>query len=322
MKRILTTLLSSIILIVLATSATADTKIVERSAKKTPDWLGAATEGYIVATVRSSSLAEAQKTALTEITDRIIRAVASNVTVAQKNTMNETNTNGSIDSRDEFSYTSTIRAAGLPFLKGISLSNAADIYWVKLRDKKTGQEYYDYSVKYPFSSLEQKRLISEFETLDADKEARLRDLENGIANIESTDEIKSSISQLEALEKYFFDDVRLAQAKALRLRYKDLYKSLTLKTMKENRGTLVCCVMLNGRALRCPTPLKAESSCAVITGNTQNADGRYIVSYDTRDCLADEENTITLSARIGGQKVSATVFIGNDELAGETDIRR
>lgn len=293
MKRLLTILFAAI---VLATTASADTKIIDKSAKKAPEWLGTATEGFLVVTVRANSLADAQSKALDEITERIIKSVASNVTVSQTNVASEVTTNSGVDSRDEYTRTSRIRSANLPFLKGISLSNAADIYWVRLRDKQSGREFYDYSVKYPYSRMEQQRLSAQLDEIDAEKSAQYKELEEGIDNVGSLDEIKSAIASLDALQQYFFDDVRLAQAKSLRQRYKDLYRSLILDARPSGAGSLQYRLMLNGRTVKAYVPLTVKSNCAMITGNTP-ADGVYTVTYDTQDCLPDEENAITASLR-------------------------
>lgn len=308
MKRLLTILLAAI---VLATTALAETKIVDKSAKKAPEWLGTATEGFLVVTVRANSLADAQSKALDEITERIIKSVASNVTVSQTNVASEVTTNSGVDSRDEYTRTSRIRSANLPFLKGISLSNAADIYWVRLRDKQSGREFYDYSVKYPFSRQEQQRLSAQLDEIDGEKSAQYKELEEGIDNVGSLDEIKSAIASLDALGQYFFDDVRLAQAKSLRQRYKDLYRSLILDIKPVAAGSLQCRLMLNGRTVKAYVPLTVKSNCAMITGNTP-ADGVYTVTYDTQDCLPDEDNTITASLRVDGRTIENRYLIGKE----------
>ena len=85
---------------------------------------------------------------------------------------------------------SKMKSANLPFLKGISLSNVEEIYWEKVQDKSTKKEYYNYSVKYPFSKAEQRKLVAEFEALDAEKVAQYKALEQKVHSIESVDEIK------------------------------------------------------------------------------------------------------------------------------------
>lgn len=179
--------------------------------------------------------------------------MASNVTVSQTNVASEVTTNSGVDSRDEYTRTSRIRSANLPFLKGISLSNAADIYWVRLRDKQSGREFYDYSVKYPYSRMEQQRLSAQLDEIDAEKSAQYKELEEGIDNVGSLDEIKSAIASLDALQQYFFDDVRLAQAKSLRQRYKDLYRSLILDARPSGAGSL--------HTASCSTAARSRPTC-------------------------------------------------------------
>lgn len=91
-----------IFITLLAAGVAAQTKVVERSAKKVPGWLNTAVEDYLVVSVTAGSLAEGQTKALTEITERIIQSVASNVTVSKKNTLSEVNVNGNIESSDAF----------------------------------------------------------------------------------------------------------------------------------------------------------------------------------------------------------------------------
>ena len=110
-----------IFITLLTAGVAAQTKVVERSAKKVPGWLNTAVEDYLVVSVTAGSLAEGQTKALTEITERIIQSVASNVTVSKKNTLSEVNVNGNIESSDAFTQISRIKSANLPFLKGISL---------------------------------------------------------------------------------------------------------------------------------------------------------------------------------------------------------
>ena len=48
--------------------ARGETKVLERSTKKTPEWIASATEGYIVAAVQAPTIAEARSLAEQEIT--------------------------------------------------------------------------------------------------------------------------------------------------------------------------------------------------------------------------------------------------------------
>ena len=142
--------------LLLAAGMNAQTKVMEKSAKKVPGWMNTAVDDYLIVSVTVGSLAEGQSKVLQEITERIIQAVANNVSVSKENVLSEVNTDGNIESSDAFMQVSKMKSANLPFLKGISLSNVEEIYWEKVQDKSTKKEYYNYSVKYPFSKAEQR----------------------------------------------------------------------------------------------------------------------------------------------------------------------
>lgn len=214
--------------LLLAAGMNAQTKVMEKSAKKVPGWMNTAVDDYLIVSVTVGSLAEGQSKVLQEITERIIQAVANNVSVSKENVLSEVNTDGNIESSDAFMQVSKMKSANLPFLKGISLSNVEEIYWEKVQDKSTKKEYYNYSVKYPFSKAEQRKLVAEFEALDAEKVAQYKALEQKVHSIESVDEIKQAVLELNTLSEYFFDAVRLSQVRGLISRYNELYKAISV----------------------------------------------------------------------------------------------
>lgn len=292
----------------LAASAGAQTKVVEKSAKKTPAWLNTAVDDYLVVSVTATSLADAQTKALAEVTERIIRAVASNVSVSQTNVSSEVNTNGDIESKDVYSRVSKMKSANLPFLKGISLSKVEDIYWEKVRDKATNKERYDYSVKYPFTEAEQQRLVEEFEKLDAEKVACYKALEQKISGIEAVEEIKSALAELNSLKEYFFDEVRISEVKGLAERYKQLYDALTVTGVFLEEGKYKCQMLLDGNPVRVSALPKVTSNCAAQL-SVLPSEGAFIISYDAIDCLPEEENFLDIAFRINGKKLAHKAYI-------------
>ena len=229
--------------LLLAAGMNAQTKVMEKSAKKVPGWMNTAVDDYLIVSVTAGSLAEGQSKVLQEITERIIQAVANNVSVSKENVLSEVNTDGNIESSDAFMQVSKMKSANLPFLKGISLSNVEEIYWEKVQDKSTKKEYYNYSVKYPFSKAEQRKLVAEFEALDAEKVAQYKALEQKVHSIESVDEIKQAVLELNTLSEYFFDAVRLSQVKGLISRYNELYKAISVTGTFLEDGKYQCQVL-------------------------------------------------------------------------------
>lgn len=301
--------------LLLAMGVSGQTKVLEKSAKKVPGWLNTAVDDYLVVSVTANSLAEAQNKTLTEITERIIQSVASNVSVNQENVLSEVNTNGDIESKDAFTHISKIKSANLPFLKGISLSNVADLYWEKIQDKATKKESYNYSVKYPFSQAEQRKLVADFEALDAEKMAQYEALVQKLQNIESVDEIKQAITELNSLTEYFFDEVRLSQVKGLVQQYRQLYDALSVTGAFQEGGKYQCQVLLQGNPVKVSTTPKVTSNCASQL-NVRPAEGAFLVSFNAEDCLPEEENFLQVSFRIEGKRLDHKAFL-NEAGGGE-----
>ena len=298
-----------------AVGMTAKTKVIEKSAKKVPEWVNTAVSDYLIVSVTAPSLADAQKMSIQEVTERIIQSVANSVSVAQTNEMSEVNTNGAIESNDTYKRVSKMKSANLPFLKGISPTKIEEIYWQKVRDNDTGKEHYEYWVKYPYSAAEQHRLQTEFERLDEEKVAEYESLKEKIDNLESVEEIKSSILRLNSLEEYFFDETRLSQVKGLTEQYKNLYTTLSLVGKPAGAGKYECQVTLGGRPVKAGTVPTVTSNCASQI-DVQQADGKFVITYDAIDCLPEEENFLNVQLRIDGKRLERKFPINSGSSEG------
>ena len=295
----------------MAISTFADTKVIEKSAKKAPEWLYSATDGFIVVTVEASNLGDAQQRAIQLVTERIILSVATSVSVSQDNEISSVSTDGSVAEKESFKQVSRMKSANLPFLKGISPSKIKDIYWIKLQDKATKAEHYEYSVKYPYSKTEQLQLVDEFERLDASKNQEYETLKNKLDNIESIEEIKQSILQLNSLKEYFFDNVRLSQVDALTEQYKALYNAITLSGKLLEAGKYEIQMLLNGKPVKVATVPTVTSNCASQIKVVPSGK-KFIVTYDAIDCLGDEENFINVQFRINGKRIESKFYFQVD----------
>lgn len=292
----------------LALAAGAQTKVIEKSAKKVPAWMNTAEDDYLVVSVIANSLAEAQTKALDELDGRIIQSVASHVMVSSQSELSEVNVNGNIDTRESFSHASKIKSANLPFLKGVSVTRIEDFYWQKVQDKATKREQYEYSVKYPFSQAELDELVKQFEAWDAEKVAQYKVLAQKINEIEAVEEIGSAIAQLDALVEYFFDEVRLKEAQGLLKRYKQLYDAITVTGTFLEEGKYQCQMLLEGNPVRVSVKPKVSSNCAGQLGVTPS-DGMFLITYDAIDCLPEEENFLDILFRINGKKLEHKAYL-------------
>lgn len=301
-------LTAMICLVLFAMGMVAQTKIIEKSTKKAPEWVNGAVDGYLVVTVEASTLADAQQKSIQLVTERIIQSVATNVSVSQSNEMSSVSSDGSISEKESFRQISKMKSANLPFLKGISPAKIEDIYWIKVQDKATKREHYEYSVKYPFTKAERLQLEQEFEKLDTEKVAELQSLKKKINDLGSIEEIKSSILQLNTLKEYFFDDVRLSQVDGLIAQYKDLYSAISISGTLVEEGQYECQMLLNGKPVRVATVPKVTSNCASQIKVRQSGD-KFTITYDAVDCLPEEENFLNVEFRINGKRIDSKFYI-------------
>lgn len=303
-------------LVLLAAGATAQTKVVDKSAKKMPAWANTAVPDYLIVSVTAPTLAEAQKKSVQEITERIIQSVATSVSVSQTDVMSEVTTDGGVESTDAYKRVSKMKSANLPFLKGISPTKIEEIYWQKVQDKSTKKEHYEYWVKYPYSAVEQRRLQKEFEQLDKEKTEEYEALRDKIGNLESVEEIKSSINRLASLKEFFFDDVRVSQVDGLIEQYKQLYSTMAIHGTPAGKGKYECQMMLNGRPVKVGVVPKVTSNCAFQIVVRQS-DGKFIITYDDTDCLPEEENYLDVLFRIDGKRVESKFSINTNSTDGK-----
>lgn len=284
--------------------ALAGVKVLERSAKQVPDWVSGAAEGYLLAAVEAPDLAKARLLAEEDIARQVAMAVARNVVAGSRNDSREIVTSDGVDSRDDFASHLIINAANMPFLKGVSLSKADGIYWVKVQDKATKQSYYQYFVRYPLFRQELAAMVLEFEEFDAAREAELNRLEDEASQVGSMDDINRAVTKLKALTEYFADAPRREKARELTARYQAMPRQVMITAEFAAPRQLVVTLMLNGRPFNAGTRCKAESNCATDVQVSPQADGTYLVTFNDEYCLEDEENYIEVKTTVGGKRLT------------------
>lgn len=293
-----------------AAQSQEQTKVIERSEKRQPDWLGGDHRGYIFVEVEAPSLTEAQDAAVREIARRVVMAVAANVVHSTGESIEFEQTSSSTNETERFTSATEIAAARLPFVRGISLSEAAGTYWEKLQGRKSGRISYRYAVLYPFPDSRLEQLRREFESADAEKDAELRSLKAGLETVGSGEEIEQAIAALVPLKEYFLDSVRRSEAASLEQAYRNLYKSLTLDAETPSDGVCRFMFRLNGRPFKAVAVPKVTSNCASRLAVRQLDDGlTYEVTYDDTDCLPTEDNWIELTLRLRSARLTQKVFI-------------
>lgn len=285
-------------------------KVLERSEKNSPSWTKELSSGHIVVTGEGRTLEEARKAALDALLARIITSVATNVESRSSQTGKESFEDGISHSSETFESSLEIAAARLPFIKGVSLSEASGIYWEKLEDKKSRRTLYKVDLLYPLSESQLEDYRRQFEDMDAEKRAELRVLKEQIPNVSSAGQISEAESRLTALEEYFFDKVRRKEAEELRKQYAALYRSISISGSQTGPGEATVRTLLDGKPFAAGVRLKVTSECASAINATPQGDGStWIVSFDTSDCLPMEQNTLEVSANIKSARLKLSIPI-------------
>ncbi len=287
-----------------------DWKVLEQSEKKIPDWIGTINTGTIQANYEAPSLREAENGALEELRRRIIMAVATNVSYSSIQTSSERLVNDDVTSKENFDATTRIAAAKLPFIKGVSLSEAKASFWQKVQNKKSNQTLYRYSILYPLSESELTLMRKQFKETDDAKMADLKRLKEKVSEVSSAEEISEAENTLSSLEEYFFDEVRRKEASSLRKQYSELYSRLTLTGEAEGDGEYRVWLLLDGRPFRSGARPTLQSDCATrLQAIPEEGGASWLVTYNAEDCLPGEVNTILFSLRLKTARLKHEIHI-------------
>jgi hypothetical protein len=294
---------------------TAQTKIIDKSSRKKPNWLKEQIEGYLRINVQKTTLQEAQDAAMDRIKEMIAQSVAQNIISDEFSKVSENEENGESEvSKAYFSFTKT-HSARLPFIKGITLSKAKDVYWQEVKHKKTKRIYFNYYLLYPYSKLDQDKLIYQFDQLNKEMKTQLIELEEKQYKMNSVSEIGDCIRKVATLKEFFFDKVNRQRLSGLDAAFKEMYGLISITGAFKSSNEYVCQLMLNGRPIAAERLPRFRANCA--SKITLHQEGTEIcVNYSTVDCLAMEENYIDLNFIIAGKKISHRFYVvSENELA-------
>lgn len=308
----LTALAITICATVVTVAAQNDYKIMESSAKKAPVWFEKSQSDYIITSAIAPTIDEARDQCMDNVRKKIIESVAQNVQFSTQSNVSQNSSTGGIDDfRDSFTSSLKTQAAKVPFIKGISVSKIEDSYWQKRQQKSNKAVSYIYAIKYPFPSLELKKLVRTFEEQDAEMMNQLISIESGLDNITNLTQIERAISSCAALEEYFFDDVRKARTRTLLASYLKLYNNISVSSNDVKLGETQLMFQLAGRGIAVSQIPAMKSECA--TQLQYNVSGDMgVLKYGYENCMDDQTNEISLTYRFGTRVLKHTVYFCPD----------
>ena len=298
-----------LLFLLFSVSGMAKIKVVDRSTKKAPEWIGTTEQDYIIVSALSPTLEGAKRQCFDDIRKAIIEAVAQNVRSASQSTIQqESMKSGIVRFLDSYTSQFETEAAKVPYLNGVSESKAEASYWEKRQDTETKEVTFAYSVKYPFPDGELKRLVRTFREQDETMEGKLQALEAKYESVSSLGQIDKAIRDIEELKQYFFDPVRQERSRSLQNNFRALYKQVTLQEVSHPLGDYVFCFTLRGKPFSVSQRPRVESE-TLTQIRAEERDGEWHVLYDCSTCDPAEENKGEVSFTIGGQRMTHTFYV-------------
>ena len=277
-------------------------KVVESSAKKAPEWLGTSNVDYFSVSATAETLDQAKDQCLAEIRQYIITSVAVNITSSESLGQTMFSTNDVTGVLTQYSSQVDTRSANLPFLSGISLSNAKDVYWERRFVKSDKRYYYVYHVYYPFSEYQRTTAIAQFKKMDSEYENKLIELEKKYREFTNLDYIREAVAEIKGLMGYFFDSARATRAAALFKAYRDCVADVVVVEGEHSIKQIKYTLSLHGRTV-------TTSQKPVIRSNYADnikviSDGNVNVIKFEPVAIAGEEHTLEMKYLLEGKTLS------------------
>lgn len=302
MKRIL------VILIFITTIFTCQAqgeKVAERSAKKTPAWLGLSNADNFSVSATAPTLDAAQKKCLEEIRQYIVTSIAANITSTEQLSQEQTSRNGLVSLLSRYASQVETQAAEMPYLCGISLSHALDIYWERRYVKADKSYYYICYVQYPFTEAERREAIAEFRRIDDGYYARLQAIKRNFDTFTELGYIEQAITELNPLIAYFFDTNRRNEAEGLQQQYRKACNEIAIVCDSAALGSYQYHLTLLGRRVTTDKQPQLKSDYATDMRVLKDGDS-YLLLYDEAG-IEGEENRIEMTYSFGGRPLRHTI---------------
>ncbi|MGM9805012.1 MAG: hypothetical protein ACI3Z7_01055 [Candidatus Aphodosoma sp.] len=276
-------------------------RIVERSDRKTPDWVGRTIPGYLIFSAESTTLETARKLCMENIKQEIINSVAMNISTESSVSTGQKEFDGQYATYSEYSSEISSVAATLPYISGITVANAEDSYWEKRRGKEDKSESYILYIKYPFSRMDRNRLIAEFEQYDNEKYDTYLQIRQACDTMTSVDNIGRYINDLNPLIDYFFDNTRKSEARGLQRNLRNMYDDMAVLPERNEPGEYLYSIVSGGRRWTASRLPSARGSCARNFRVEPADSGLYRVKYTYGGCESEDECNVDLIFNFGGR---------------------
>lgn len=285
----------------------AQQKVVERSAKKAPDWIGVAQADYVIVSAEDATLEAAKERCLANIRQAIISSVA--VNISSKELSFDTQTIDGEQTEVLRRYESQVEtvAAKLPFVQGVALDDA-EIYWKKIYDKSAKNYKYEVHAKYPFPLLKRNSLVMEYMKIEQEHNEAFQRLKQSFETFTEIEYIGRAMNELSALYEYYIDQTRKNDVKVLRENYRKLYNSISIVPYYSALGDIVYYLNLEGRRMTTSRRPTIKSQYATEVSFSPVDDNMYRITYNYKHCQTGDDNKIDVTYSFASGAVARHSF--------------
>jgi hypothetical protein len=330
MKKSIRALLVILGLVCFSTQTQAQkVKVIDKSEKKKPDWVNSLAPGYIITTSSNKTLEDAKQKALVKVKEQIVSSVADNIQTSSEYFRSENTSNNNSEFKESFQTATKTRAADIPFIKGISLTNVAASYWEQLKEGDNTKFYYH--MKYPFSKEQLQTLIKEYEKADKALTDQLNAILSRIPTLNNLEEMGQTVKELEALAGGFIDvDPRKDKANVGIAKLKEILRNFSIETVNNTLGEIRLVLKAGDKTVTTSRKPKVNSNCAKIV-DVRNKKPEWVITYSYDECYEDPDNLIKVAFmsaygraksefffNISAEKID--IFVNNDiNISGGND---
>lgn len=269
-------------------------KVIDKSASKRPAWYGQVQEGYIIVAASAETLEEAQRKCIERVKILMLESVAQNIEYSTETIIEQVTHNQDVQSDIKFRQSGKISVVNLPYITGVSLSNAQESYWEAVQDKQSKKVSYSYSLIYPYPRSAYRQLLAEFEEMDAKMVAYVQQSEENLKTAFNIDSMEICMVNIKMAEDYFFDNQRKTKARNVIDQYTKAFRQFNVESKRIGKCKFRCWITWNGEIMESSSlpKCKSETATQIIC---RKEDDTYIITFSDEECIGDDDNHIDIS---------------------------
>lgn len=296
--------LITLLFTLLMLAACSGHKSLQSSQKKRPHWLHGIEQGQIIALGTAPTHEAARDRAMTAVRDQVVNAIAVQVISSTSMSTEEERRNDVSKFIDNFENTIDVNSEYFNALKGISVSRVTDFYWAERG--RGNEKQIVYHIKYPFSELELRGLIVDYERYDREIGAQIEAIESR-KNYDAVEQILENITKV----NYLFDiagNEKKKRARGLKNKLEYMLADIRIERMEDRPGFVRYNLSLYDRPMNTRQTPDIFASCAIEVSKVTDFRQFHEIDYTFERCNLKERQHITIAYNFDGYRTERNFY--------------